>query len=70
MDIPVRHSLLSASVVADDAMTADAYATCFMVMGLEKSIEFLKKENGLDAFLIYSDSTGGIQNLSDKRLGV
>jgi len=31
---PLRHSLLSVFVLADDCMTADAYATAFMVMGL------------------------------------
>lgn len=65
---PVRHSLLSASVVADDAMTADAYATCFMVMGLEKSIEFLATDKSLDAFLIYSDSTGQFKTFQTKGL--
>lgn len=32
---PVRHSLLSATVIADNCKTADAYATAFMVMGLD-----------------------------------
>lgn len=32
---PVNHSLLSATVIADNCMTADAYATAFMVMGKE-----------------------------------
>ena len=34
---PVQHTLLSATVMAPDCMTADAYATAFMVMGLERS---------------------------------
>ncbi|NTV84334.1 MAG: FAD:protein FMN transferase, partial [Bacteroidales bacterium] len=38
---PVRHSLLSVSVLAEDAATADGYATAFMVMGFEKAKEFL-----------------------------
>jgi FAD:protein FMN transferase len=51
---PVNHNLLSASVVAKDAMTADAYATAFMVMGLEKTIEFVENRNDIEVFLIYS----------------
>lgn len=51
---PVDHNLLSVSVFANDCMTADAYATAFMVMGLEKSKEFLQSRNDLDAFFIYS----------------
>ena len=35
---PVQHNILSATVIANDCTTADAYATAFMVMGLEKSL--------------------------------
>lgn len=34
---PVQHSLLSATVIADDCATADAYATAFMVTGIDKA---------------------------------
>lgn len=51
---PVNHNLLSASVFASDCKTADAYATAFMVMGLDKSIEFLQDKPELQAFFIYS----------------
>ncbi len=53
---PVQHSMLSVSVLADDCMTADAYATAFMVMGLEKTKEFLKTHNDLDAYVIYDEN--------------
>lgn len=49
----VDHSLLSASVVAQDATLADGLATAFMVMGLEKTKEFLIKHPHLKAHLIY-----------------
>lgn len=39
---PVQHSLLSATVLAKDCATADAYATAFMVMGVEKAKLILK----------------------------
>ena len=57
---PVQHSLLSATVVANDCMTADAYATAFMVMGMEKSRAFLKenKDLDLDVYFIYSTEAG------------
>ncbi len=51
---PVRHSLLSATVVAKDAMTADAIATFFMVAGLEESKRFLNSNPDIDAYLVYS----------------
>jgi len=55
---PAKNNLLSATVIAGNCMTADAYATAFMVMGLEKSKEFLS-ENGalnLEVFFIYDDN--------------
>ena len=38
---PVSHSLLSVSVVSHEAWYADAMATAFMVMGLDKSLQFI-----------------------------
>lgn len=55
---PVVSNLLSATVIADDCATADAFATSLMVMGLEKSIEFLNSNTFLDAYLIYADEQG------------
>ncbi len=55
---PVKHSLLSATVVGPNATLADAWATAFMVVGLEKSKEFLKAHPDLDAYFIYSDESG------------
>ncbi|MCF8387239.1 MAG: FAD:protein FMN transferase [Bacteroidales bacterium] len=56
---PVQHSLLSATVLASDCMTADAYATAFMVMGLEKTKNYLNEhEANLEVYLIYSDEEG------------
>lgn len=58
---PIKHSLLSASVVANDATTADGLATMCMVLGLEKSKEFLEKHKEYSAYLIYSDDKGAMQ---------
>jgi thiamine biosynthesis lipoprotein len=56
---PVRHNLLSVSVIANDCITADAYATAFMVMGLEKSKAFLAKNSEMEAYFISDDQHGG-----------
>ncbi len=56
---PVRHNLLSVSVLANDCITADAYATSFMVMGLEKSKDFLTKHPEIEAYFISDDKKGG-----------
>lgn len=57
--IPVQHSLLSATVIADDCATADAFATAFMVTGLETALELCNKNN-IDAYFIYSDADGNM----------
>ena len=51
---PAVHSLLSATVLAPDCMTADAYATAFMVLGVEKSLEIAERHDGMEAYLIYA----------------
>ncbi len=55
---PVKHSLLSATVVAGDAGLADAMATAFMVIGTDSAIAYLEGDNNTNsaAFLIYTDS--------------
>ncbi|MBK6964019.1 MAG: FAD:protein FMN transferase [Bacteroidales bacterium] len=58
---PVNHTVLSVSVLAGDCMTADAYATAFMVMGLDKTKEFLRKHPDLDVYMIYSDPAGELK---------
>lgn len=51
---PVQHSILSSTVIADDCAVADAYATSFMVMGLEDAKKVLERHKELKAFFIYS----------------
>lgn len=55
---PVQHSLLSATVLAKDCATADAYATSFMVLGIEKSRKILERHPELMAYFIYADKDG------------
>lgn len=54
---PVQHSLLSATVWAPDCMTADAYATAFMVMGLERSRALADSLPGIEALFLYQHDT-------------
>ncbi|MEG1684439.1 MAG: FAD:protein FMN transferase [Bacteroides sp.] len=55
---PVQHSLLSATVIAKDCMSADAYATAFMVMGMEKAIAFSEAHPEIETYFIYTDEKG------------
>lgn len=58
---PVQHSILSATVLANNCMTADAMATAFMVLGLEKGIELDKQIPEIEVCFIYADSLGNNQ---------
>ena len=58
---PVQHSILSATVIARDCMSADAYATAFMVMGLEEAERFADSHPDLDACFIYADEKGELR---------
>ncbi|PCI96506.1 MAG: thiamine biosynthesis protein ApbE [Flavobacteriales bacterium] len=58
---PVEHNLLSVTVITDNCGYADAYATAFMVMGLQDSKDFLSTHKELEALLIYSDKNGDLQ---------
>lgn len=55
---PVQHNILSSTVLAENCATADAYATSFMVMGLEKARKVLDRHPELMAYFIYSDKDG------------
>ena len=55
---PVQHELLSATVLADSCAVADAYATSFMVLGLEKTKAVLARHPEMKAYLIYTDPQG------------
>lgn len=57
---PVQHSLLSATVLAPTCAEADAYATSFMVMGLDKARQVLERKNQLKAYFIYQNAQGGL----------
>lgn len=55
---PVEHTLLSATVFAPTCAAADAYATAFMVLGLDSARTLVQNSDSLGAFLIYEDATG------------
>lgn len=68
---PVQHNILSATVLAPTCAQADAYATSFMVMGIERAQKILERHKELQAYLIYTDKNGAYKvwyspNLKDK----
>lgn len=57
---PVQHNILSATVLADSCAVADAYATSFMVLGLEGARRVLDRHPELQAYFIYTDEQGAL----------
>ena len=64
---PAKNKLLSATIVADDCAMADGIATACMVIGKERTIEFLEIHPELEAYLIFSDDSGNFKTwMSDR----
>jgi thiamine biosynthesis lipoprotein len=61
---PSKTNLLSISVIADDCMTADAYATAFKAMGIEQVKSFLENHSELKVFLIFENNDKQFETLS------
>lgn len=57
---PVQHSLLSATIIANDCFTADALATACMVVGVDSAMTLIESLSNVEAFFIYND--GGPEN--------
>lgn len=55
---PAEQNILSSSVVANDCMTADAWATAFNAMGLEEACRIGDSVPELEYFFIYTDDNG------------
>lgn len=53
---PVDHNLLSATVIAQTGMRADAFATAFMVLGVDKSLKLCEEIPDLECYLIYEEA--------------
>ncbi len=58
---PEKNALLSVSVFAKDCAIADAFATAFMAMGLEEAEAIVNQNSELEAYFIYADKDGNLQ---------
>ncbi len=55
---PVQHNLLSATIVAPDALTADAWATYCMVVGVDQARDFILSDPSVEGYLVFDDGEG------------
>jgi FAD:protein FMN transferase len=65
---PVKNTLLSVSIIADECSAADGIATAMMVMGRERATEFIQKHKDLQAYFIYSDEKGNFKAWMSEKL--
>jgi len=61
-----KSDLLSASVLAENCTLADGYATAFMALGYEKSLEMLRRIENVDVYFIYADEAESIRIFSSE----
>jgi FAD:protein FMN transferase len=57
---PHKNELISVTVYAKDAMTADAYDNALMLMGLKQALAFVERRKDLAAYFIYKNDNGNI----------
>jgi thiamine biosynthesis lipoprotein len=57
---PLTNELISVTVIAKDAMTADGYDNVLMVLGLEEAFRFVKKQKNMEAYFIYHKADGSV----------
>lgn len=55
---PVQHSLLSATVIADNCMRADALATAFMVLGADSAMAYCERHPEIKGYFIVAADSG------------
>lgn len=64
---PVDNELISVTVYAEDAMTADAVDNALMVMGLAKGMAFIEKRGKLAAHFIYKTRDGTLKDTMSRK---
>lgn len=55
---PFQSGIISATLYAPDAITADGYDNVIMAMEVEEAIAFVDSMPGMEVFIIYTDETG------------
>lgn len=57
---PLQNEMISATIWAKDAITADGYDNALMGMGLEKALQFVNRQQDMEAYIIYKQATGAV----------
>lgn len=57
---PIAGEMLSVTVFAKDAMTADGYDNPLMAMTVEEALQFMKNKKDMEAYFIYRNKKGEV----------
>jgi thiamine biosynthesis lipoprotein len=61
---PVEHNVLSATVLAENSVWADALASICMVMGMEQSLPLIESMNGVEAYYIFVNDENELETFA------
>ena len=57
---PIQNEMISVTVYAPDAITADGYDNALMAMGLQKALRFVQQHKDMEAYFIYRKADGSV----------
>lgn len=64
---PIQNEMISVTVLAKDAITADAYDNALMVMGMENALHFIEQRKYISAYIIYKKQNGALADTASKK---
>lgn len=64
---PANNGVISVTVIAGDATTADALDNAFLVMGVESTFQLLNKMPEIGVYVLYKKSDGSIADTSNAK---
>jgi thiamine biosynthesis lipoprotein len=65
--MPAQNEIISITVFAEDAITADAYDNALLLMGIKEALRFVNSRNDLAAFIIYKNDEGAVVDTASVR---
>lgn len=63
---PLDNALISVTVYAQDAITADGYDSPLMAMNVQEALDFVNSKKGMEAYIIYHKKDGSIADTLTK----
>lgn len=63
---PNQNEMISVTVIAKDAMTADGYDNALMAMSVQQALAFIERTKDMEAYLIYVKKDGGIADTASR----